>query len=163
MPNATLRSRLIANLQNPDKQRQYRRDGFAYAGKVQKGMLVRGKIHDGRPTAHDACASVASQPVLDLGLIHHPEAGAEALQHRMKQTKVFIGTSDLDSAQEGDCVVCQDGNSNGVSDHIWWIVRILGGGWFECLDNQGRLLTYRRRLDGDDGRTRSRGLLRLNA
>ena len=61
-----------------------------------------------------------------------------------------------------------DGNGNGVSDHIWWIARDLGGGWFECLDNQSgssrtRISadTYKRRLDGKVGKTAAREILRI--
>ncbi len=140
-----LRARLVANLNDSSKQAHYRIRGRALVG----------------GTPHNACAATACQPLLELGLLHAPCLGAEMLATRMKQLRIFEAVSDLSTALAGDCVVCQDGNANGLSDHIWWIVEVLGAGVYRCLDNQGEALTHHRRLDGRDGKTPARGLLRL--
>ena len=141
-----IRTQLIANLRDPVKQRKYRAAGRAAVGN----------------TSHNACAATASQPLLELGVLNHIELLAEGLSDACKRTKRFQAISNLSLAQPGYLVVCADLNGNGLSDHVWWIVRDLGGGWYECLDNQGKGLTHRRRLDGADGRTKARGLLILN-
>ena len=147
-----LRQQLIGLIQDPEKQRSYRQRGKAAV-----------------PGGHNACAATASQPfAFDLGILHgRINTFAEGLATDMKRTRLFLATDDLSTAQEGDLVVCMDKNKTKGSDHVWLIVRVLGGGWFECLDNQldnrNKLSphTYRRRLDGDDGKTPARGLLRL--
>lgn len=142
-----LRAQLCAYLRDPERQREYRRKGRVAVGH----------------TSRNACAATASQPLIELGILRHVEVGAEMLATTMKRTRKFIGIAELDKAQAGDLVVCQDLNGNGLSDHVWWVVEALGGGNYLCLDNQTRALTHMRRLDGQDGKTPARGLLRLVA
>jgi hypothetical protein len=143
MPSATLRQRILSLISSPAKQRDYRRRGRVAVGNTSK----------------NACAATASQPLIELEILHRIELMAEGLTKACKRSKFFVGVSNLKLAQPGDLVVCADLNGNGVSDHIWWIVRDLGDGWYECLDNQSSTLTHRRRLDGRDGKTPARGLL----
>lgn len=140
-----IRSRLIALIRDPERQRDYRR---------------RGRIAVGN-TSHNACAATASQVYLQLGVIHHIECGAEGLATALKATARFDASANRDDVTAGDLVVCEDGNANGLSDHVWLVVALQPGGWFECLDNQGRTLTHRRRVDGADGKTPMRGRLRI--
>lgn len=142
---ATKRENLIALLQDPAKQKEYRQRGKASV-----------------PGGHNACAATASQPyVFDLRLLDHVETFAETIATKLKRTRLFSASSDRNDVKPGDLIVCQDLNEKLGSDHVWHVVRDLGSGWFECLDNQGSKLTYRRRLDGADGKTPMRGRLRL--
>lgn len=112
-------------------------------------------------TAKNACAATASQPFLDLGVIRDPFTWAETLVARLKATGLLSGNDDRADVQVGDLIVCEDGNHNGATDHVWLVVKVYSGGWYGCFDNQTKYLIHRRRLDGGDGRTPMRGRLRL--
>jgi len=142
-----IRSELLANLRDPEKQKKYRAQGRAAVG----------------GTAHNACAATASQPLIDLDILHHIDLLAEGLANSCKKTRRFSAVSMVADAQPGDLQICKDLNGNGMSDHVLWLIRDLGDGWWEVLDNQGSGLTHRRRPDGRDGHTPARGFLRLTS
>jgi len=145
MSIAAIRTRLIGLIRDPERQRDYRR---------------RGRVAVGN-TAHNACAATASQVYLQLGVLSHIELGAEGLATAIKTTKRFDASADRNDVKPGDLIVCEDNNSNGLSDHVWLVVALQPGGWYECLDNQGKTLTHSRRVDGGDSKTAMRGRLRI--
>jgi len=140
-----LRDQLITMIQSPRSQAEFRRRGRAAVGN----------------TSRNACGATASQPFFDLDVIHAVYPWAEGLVRALKATKLFDTSSNRADVAAGDVIVCEDMNQNGAADHVWIVVADLGGGWYQCLDNQGTRLTHRRRLDGKDGKTQMRGRLRL--
>ena len=140
-----VRSQLIANLRDPAKQRDYRRRGRVAVGNTSK----------------NACAATASQPLIALDVLDRIELLAEGLSNACKRSKRFDASANRDDVKPGDLIVCKDVNGNGLSDHVWFVVSAQPNGYYECLDNQGKTLTHRRRLDGKDGKTAMRGRLRL--
>lgn len=139
----------------------------------RKTALTRGK--NSVPGGHNACAATASQVyVWDLKIIKGVETWAETLVKRLKRTKLFLTGKDPRAVGPGFLIVCIDGDGpdgpdgNNDTDHVWHVVRVLGDGWYECFDNQPgpkslRLspTTYKRRLDGKDGKTPMRGWMCL--
>lgn len=153
----TLHESLAANLGNPAKRRKY---------------LARGQAAVGN-TSRNACAATASQPYLELGIIHSVYISTElwidergikhpGLVDTLKRTRLFNASANRKDVKKFDLVVCEDGNGNKRSDHVWHAMDDGDGkGNYKCFDNQSGKITIRR-LDGLDGKTPMRGRLRLN-
>ena len=112
-------------------------------------------------TSANACGATASQPFIELGLIRKTYTWAEHLVTALKATGQFDASPNRGDIQRGDLIVCEDGNRNGATDHVWIVAKDYGAGWFGCFDNQTKYLIHRRRVDGADGKTPMRGRLRL--
>lgn len=114
----------------------------------------------------NGCAATASQPYVDLAVIEHayaatedwPAKKIEGLVSALKRTRRFKVGASIRDVKEGCLIVCQDLADKPMSDHVWHVLKVLGDGWYLCFDNNG---VYKRRLDGDDGRTPMRGWMLL--
>lgn len=126
MAQVTLGS-ILRLINDPARRREYRRKGKAAV------LAATGK-------SANACAATASQPLIELGLLKRPVLGAQALADQLQIEHDWQSITDKHAVQPGDLIVCEDGNGNGVSDHVWWSLSVCNGkGYALCFDNQSQL------------------------
>jgi hypothetical protein len=117
--------------------------------------------HTGRGLASPACAAVASQYYIGLGILHKTIVGAQELADHL-ETHCGLTRHQLAELRRGDLVVCDDLNGNGRSDHVTHVYETQNAKTFLAVDNQ-HLDAYVRNLVAGvaPGKTPAEYVLRL--
>jgi hypothetical protein len=130
-----VRAKLLKLLNDPAKQAEYRKRG-------------KQAVKDATGSTSNACATTASQPLIELGLLKKPHFMAQYLADDLEDRCLVTRINAKSQVQPGDLIVCEDFKpKNGLSDHVWWALSIPDAKLMaRCLDNNGTELTHPRNL-----------------